>query len=169
MQTVAAFVNIKLPYQKAAESGRPPTAQSPPIPSSSLSSLPSQGGQPLSAPNNILLTPYVRRLVATAFDSPNVLNGFFGDDWQQGIGPLHEAERRNYLFAAKSDTWLSVKSQYDMGEGQSVPFLRPLQNVTLAEIESAEANWSEWLAMQDWMLGPRAPMPDGSGRAKNDR
>jgi hypothetical protein len=164
---VAAFVNIKLPYQKAAENGSSSSSGQEPVivPPNSLSSQ----GQPLSAPNNILLTPYVRRLVATAFDSPTVLHGFFGDDWQQGIGPLHEAERRNYLFAAKSDTWLSVKTQYDMGDGQSVPFLRPLQNVTLAEIESAEANWSEWLAMQDWMLGPRAPMPDGSGRAKNDR
>ena len=63
-----------------------------------------------------------------------------------------------------------------MGDGQTVPFLRPLQNVTLAEIEAAEANWSEWLAMQDWMLGPRAPIPDGSsrggsrgGRVKGDR
>jgi hypothetical protein len=25
------------------------------------------------------------------------------------------------------------------------------------EIVGAETTWSEWLAMQDWMLGPRAP------------
>lgn len=175
---MAAFVNIKLPYQKVAEIAASPTpaqspaSQGPPrqlrVSSPGPPSLSAQE-HPLKAPNNTLLTPYVRRLIATAFDSPNVLHGFFGDDWQQGIGPLHETERRNYLFAAKSDSWLSVKSQYDMGEGQSVPFLRPLQNVTLAEIEAAEANWSEWLAMQDWMLGPRAPMPGGNGRAKNDR
>jgi hypothetical protein len=134
-----------------------------PEPSASTSSQPSL----VPTTNEVqytLVIPYIRRLVATSFDSPTVLHGFFGDDWQQGIGPLHDAERRNYLFAAKSDSWLSVKSQYDMEDGQTVPFLRPLQNVTLAEIEAAEANWSEWLAMQDWMLGPRAPIPDGNGR-----
>lgn len=120
------------------------------------------------------MIPYIRRLVATSFDSPAVLHGFFGDDWQDGIGTIHESERRNYLFAAKSDTWLSVKSQYDMEDGQSCPFLRPLQNVSLAEIEAAEANWSEWLAMQDWMLGPRAPTldvgrPVRGTRVKNER
>jgi hypothetical protein len=103
------------------------------------------------------LIPYIRRLVVTGFDSPAVLHGFFGDDWIQGIGPIHETERRNYLFAAKSDTWVRVKAHYDMDEGQTVPFLRPLQNVKEEEIQGAESNWSEWLAMQDWMLGPRAP------------
>lgn len=103
------------------------------------------------------LVPYVRRLVATGFDTPAVLHGFFGDDWTEGVGPIHETERRNYLFAAKSDTWLKVKANYDMADGQTVPFLRPLQGVTEKEIVNAEANWSEWLAMQDWMLGPRAP------------
>lgn len=44
-----------------------------------------------------------------------------------------------------------------MGDGQLVPYLRPLQNVTEKEIQAAEAGWSDWLAMQDWMLGPRAP------------
>jgi hypothetical protein len=70
---------------------------------------------------------------------------------------MHEAERRNYLFAAKSDTWLGVKAHYDMGEEQIIPFLRPLRGATEKEIQGAESNWSEWLAMQDWMLGPRAP------------
>lgn len=107
------------------------------------------------------LIPYIRRLVATGFDYPAVLHGFFGDDWLAGIGPLHEQERRNYLFAAKSDTWLTVKAAYDMGEEQSIPFLRPLQSVTEKEIVGAEASWSEWLAMQDWMLGPREPEPQG--------
>lgn len=103
-----------------------------------------------------LVIPYIRRLVATAFDSPAVLHGFFGDEWTGGIGPIHDAERRNYLFAAKSDSWLMVKSHYDMDDEQTVPFLRPLQNVSLAEIEGAETGWSDWLAMQDWMLGPRS-------------
>ena len=98
--------------------------------------------------------------MATAFDSPAVLHAFFGDDWPGGIGPIHETERRNYLFAAKSDTWLSVKNSYDMEDGQAVPFLRPLRDVTLDEIQAAEAGWSGWLAMQDWMLGPRDPDSD---------
>lgn len=105
----------------------------------------------------VSLTPYIRRMVATGFDFPGVLHGFFGDDWTLGIAHLHEVERRNYLFAAKSSSWLDVKSQYDMPDGQTIPFLRPLQNVTEEEIVSAETNWSQWLAMQDWMIGPRNP------------
>jgi len=35
-------------------------------------------------------------------DFPDVLRGFFGDDWAAGVDPLHEQERRNYLFTAKS-------------------------------------------------------------------
>ena len=38
-----------------------------------------------------------------------------------------------------------------------MPFLRPLQGCVIAEIEAAERSWSEWLAMEDWMVGPRAP------------
>lgn len=105
----------------------------------------------------ISLTPYIRRLVATGFDFPGVLHGFFGDDWALGVGHLHETERRNYLFAAKASSWLDVKSQYDMADGQMIPFLRPLQNVTENEIVNAEANWSQWIYMQDWMVGPRNP------------
>lgn len=108
------------------------------------------------------LVPYIRRLVATGLDTPAVLHGFFGDDWREGIGRIHETERRNYLFAAKSDNWLKVKTDYDMGEDQTIPFLRPLLNVSEEEIVSAETTWSEWLAMQDWMLGPRAPAGVGS-------
>lgn len=114
------------------------------------------------------MVPYVRRLVATGFDFPSVLHGFFGRDWLGGIGPLHETERRNYLFAAKSDNWLKVKASYDMAEGQLVPFLKPLQTVTEEEIQCAEATWSEWLAMQDWMLGPRAPIVMAGMRVKTE-
>ncbi|KAK6834887.1 hypothetical protein PG987_009581 [Apiospora arundinis] len=117
--------------------------------------MPSPSGQ--QNPMAVTLNPYIRRLVVTGFDFPAVLHGFFGDSWALGIGPMHEVERRNYLFAAKSASWLDVKSHYDMGEEQSIPFLRPLQNVTEKEIISAESNWSEWLAMQDWMVGPRSP------------
>lgn len=73
------------------------------------------------------------------------------------MGPLHEQERRNYLFAAKSGGWASVKKDYDMLPLETVPFMRPLQGPVIAEIEAAEKSWSEWLAMEDWMVGPRAP------------
>lgn len=145
VQAVAAFVNMKLPYQKREDRLGATFDQQP------------ANSNPATDPHIVLLVPYIRRLVVTAFDSPAVLHGFFGDDWFAGIGGIHEAERRNYLFAAKSDAWLSVKRSYDMDDGQAVPFLRPLRDVTVAEIEAAESGWSEWLAMQDWMLGPRAP------------
>jgi len=93
----------------------------------------------------------------TGFDKVGVLHGFFGDDWRKGVGPIQECERRNYLFAAKSVGWAKVKEQYDMNPHETVPFLRPLQDVQLAEIEGAEKTWSQWLAMEDWMVGPRAP------------
>jgi hypothetical protein len=68
-------------------------------------------------------------------------------------------ERAWALFtnAAKSVGWAKVKYQYDMSPHESVPFLKPLQDVQLAEIEGAEKTWSQWLAMEDWMVGPRAP------------
>lgn len=125
--------------------------------------------RPADPDGSVALVPYVRRLVATGFDTPAVLHAFFGDDWSEGVGTIHETERRNYLFAAKSDSWLRVKANYDMEDGQSVPFLRPLQRVTEVEIVSAESNWSEWLAMQDWMLGPRAPPSIGDSRATRPR
>lgn len=210
VQALAAFVNIRLPFQKAnAVLSSRSTTSSPRAPppgpghpggaagggaavggggfpvhqasSGSSSSSGSRGprgadlphhpahlppsSQQQAPPPHVTVLPYIRRLVATGFDYPAVLHGFFGDDWLTGIGPLHEQERRNYLFAAKSDTWLTVKAAYDMGEEQSIPFLRPLQNVTLNEIEGAEASWSEWLAMQDWMLGPREPGAQGPGAA----
>ncbi|KAH6606317.1 hypothetical protein Trco_005470 [Trichoderma cornu-damae] len=155
VQAVAAIVNIKLPIQQ--NSGFPRHAAS----SSSSPGL-------TSANTSISLIPYVRRLVATGFDNIAILHGFFGDDWGAGIGPIHENERRNYLFAAKSETWLTVKASYDLEDGQTVPFLRPLQGVTEKEIQAAEANWSEWLAMQDWMLGPRAPSNDGPSHMQQD-
>ncbi|UKZ83642.1 hypothetical protein TrVFT333_011451 [Trichoderma virens FT-333] len=147
VQAVAAIVNIRLPFQQ--NSAFPMHSAN----SGSASSLP-----PTNA--GVSLVPYVRRLVATGFDTIAILHGFFGDSWDAGVGPIHENERRNYLFAAKSETWLRVKASYDLEGGQTVPFLRPLQSVTEKEIQAAEASWSEWLAMQDWMLGPRAP-PDG--------
>lgn len=93
----------------------------------------------------------------TGQDSPGVLHGFFGDDWAKGIGSIHAIERRNYLFAAKSTSWMKVKQAYDMSPDENCPFLIPLKETTEEEIQAAEATWSEWLAMQDWMLGPRSP------------
>ncbi|KAI1367534.1 hypothetical protein F5Y08DRAFT_57973 [Xylaria arbuscula] len=158
VQAMAAFINIQLPFQRpqssvtsSRSSGSPSAIPSPSSSTAGKFAIPSQ------APMTVSLTPYLRRLVATGFDFPGVLHGFFGDDWVAGIGHLHEVERRNYLFAAKASSWLDVKSQYDMPDGQTIPYLRPLQNVTEEEIVSAEKNWSQWLAMQDWMVGPRNP------------
>jgi hypothetical protein len=112
-------------------------------------------GQP--APAWVSLVPFIRRLIITGMDKVGIMHGFFGDDWKKGVGPVHECERRNYLFTAKSVGWAKVKCQYDMGPYETVPFLKPLQDVQLAEIEGAEKTWSQWLAMEDWMLGMRAP------------
>ncbi|KAI7931704.1 hypothetical protein M0657_000138 [Pyricularia oryzae] len=114
-------------------------------------------GTPSPAMPYCTLTPYIRRLVAMGLDSEGMLHGFFGDDWKLGVGPFHEVERRNYLFASKSANWLRVKASYDMDGGQYIPYIKPLQNATEAEIKSADNSWSEWLLMQDWMVGPRAP------------
>lgn len=184
VQALAAFINIKLPFQKALNPVLSSRAAGSP-PGSTLGAAASAvagrgrggtGGAGTSGVPfvSIALLPYIRRLIATGFDFPAVLHGFFGDDWFAGIGPLHEQERRNYLFAAKSASWLKVKQAYDMGDDeQVVPFLKPLQNVSEKEIQGAEQGWSEWLAMQDWMLGPRAPegrasgSGGGSGRGKS--
>ncbi|WEW55464.1 hypothetical protein PRK78_000895 [Emydomyces testavorans] len=153
VQALSSFLNILLPFQR----------QPKPIVNASADAalcqpqLSSSSGQPPSMPLSVSLVPYLRRLVATGMDYPGVLHGFFGDDWAAGIGPLHQQERRNYLFAAKSGGWAAVKREYDITPLETVPFLRPLQGPADSEIESAERSWSEWLAMEDWMVGPRAP------------
>ncbi|KAG9232136.1 hypothetical protein BJ875DRAFT_94398 [Amylocarpus encephaloides] len=164
VQALAAFVNIQLPFQKEPDPIVSSTVPSPrpagPERARHLGGpnpLDRNHHSPYSHPATVPLIPYIRRLVATGHDSPGVLHGLFGDDWVAGIGSLHQVERRNYLFAAKSTSWLKVKQAYDMSPQETVPFLRPLSNVTEKEIQAAESTWSEWLAMQDWMLGPRAP------------
>lgn len=150
VQALSAFLNIHLPFQR----------QPHPIFNSSSAGTTGQGQQSQSgtnAPPAVSLIPYIRRLVATGMDFPGVLHGFFGDDWTAGVGPIHEQERRNYLFAAKSGGWAMVKKDYDMSPTETVPFLHPLQSPLDSEIETAERKWSEWLAMEDWMIGPRAP------------
>ena len=165
VQAAAALVNILLPFQwlvnpvlgSSAPQPMPagPAGYPAPWPRPSAGTSSHQPGNSTS----VSLVSYVRRLVVTGFDKDGVLHGFFGDDWRKGIGPIQECERRNYLFASKSVGWAKVKYQYDMSPHETVPFLKPLQNVHLAEIEAAEKSWSQWLAMEDWMVGPRAPEP----------
>jgi hypothetical protein len=91
-------------------------------------------------------------------DIPPILQGFFGNDWAAGIGPQREQERRNYLFAAKSGGWAAVKREYDMSPLETVPFMQPLKDPSDGELNAAEEKWSEWLALEDWMVGSRAPI-----------
>jgi hypothetical protein len=168
VQALAAFLNIQLPFQRAQNSPHHhqaslllPRGTPSPGPGGRLSPA-AAAAHPLGPPphpygqqhqpqvSHISLQPYIRRLVATGFDFPAVLHGFFGDDWELGVRPLHAQERRNFLFAAKSSSWLEVKRAYDMGVDETVPFLRQLRNVTEEEIRAAEEGWSEWLALQDW-------------------
>ena len=159
VQALAAFVSILLPFQRpqypAAPSSRPESVASSSRSQGSLRTAQTMLGT--EAGSFTSLIPFIRRLVVTGMDFPGVLHGFFGDEWAVGIGPLHEQERRNYLFAAKSGGWASVKRDYDMLPMETVPFLRPLQRPFDAEIEGAERAWSQWLAMEDWMVGSRAP------------
>ncbi|KAH8679534.1 hypothetical protein BGZ60DRAFT_233601 [Tricladium varicosporioides] len=176
VQALAAFINIQLPFQKQPFPVLSANASSPRSTGPDLGAhlrqpnlfVGSHGAGPTGHPQAVSLIPYIRRLIATGHDSPAVLHGFFGDDWVGGIGSLHEIERRNYLFAAKSTSWLKVKQAYDMSPEETVPFLKPLGTVTEKEIQAAESTWSEWLAMQDWMLGPRAPEINHGPRVKRE-
>ena|SRR2546421_11387402 len=159
VQALAAFINILLPFQRSPQAvhgsngtgqatgstqGPGPRGMQSPVPASAV-------------PSPVSLIPFIRRLIVTGMDFPGILHGFFGDDWQTGIGPMHEIERRNYLFAAKSGGWALAKRDYDMLPFETAPFLRPLQGASDIEINAAEKAWSEWLAMEDWMVGPREP------------
>lgn len=159
VQAFASFINILLPFQRqphpifsstGSRSGKSRLDKDASRASSSEASA-------AAAASAVSLVPYLRRLVVTGMDVPQVLHGFFGDDWQAGVGPQREQERRNYLFAAKSGGWASVKRDYDMLPLETVPFMRPLYEPTDAELQAAEQSWSEWLALEDWMVGPRAP------------
>ncbi len=50
-----------------------------------------------------------------------------------------------------------------MGADESVPFMKPLDEAKMEELTGAEKAWSGWLAMEDWMVGPRAPGESGEG------
>ncbi|KAJ5455217.1 hypothetical protein N7475_010338 [Penicillium sp. IBT 31633x] len=136
VQSVAAFINIRLPCQQ-------------PEPSAQVSQ---------STPSSFVsLRPYIRRLIVTAQDSPVVMQSFFGADWEAGVGCIYKQERSNYLFTAKSSGWASTKTAYDISPDEQTPFLRPLRDPSEDEIRVAEGRWSEWLAMEDWMVGARSP------------
>ncbi|EKG21923.1 hypothetical protein MPH_00843 [Macrophomina phaseolina MS6] len=163
VQAVAALINICLPFQWSSSpvvssSGLAPPGTGPgSYPASWSRQNPTPHATRPGVPVWVSLVPYIRRLIVTGFDKEGILHGFFGDEWRKGVGPVQECERRNYLFAAKSVGWAKVKYQYDISPHETVPFMKPLQNVQLEEIEAAEKTWSEWLAMEDWMVGPRAP------------
>lgn len=173
VQALAAFINIQLPFQKqpfpvmSSNAPSPRSAAGPDI-THLRQSNPFAQNPPSQQAQSISLLPYIRRLVVTGHDTPGILHGFFGDDWATGIGQLHEIERRNYMFAAKSTNWLKVKQAYDMGPEETVPYLSPLKDASEKEIQMAESTWSEWLAMQDWMLGPRSPEMRNSPRVKRE-
>ncbi|GIZ44599.1 hypothetical protein CKM354_000779300 [Cercospora kikuchii] len=179
-QAVCALINIRLPFQWLST---PVTSSNPA--SSSASQQPftfnpySRSGSNVNSPRSrdlpgsshhhnsstpqvhVSPIPYIRRLVVTGFDKPAIMHGFFGDDYERGIMPHVECERRNYLFAAKHGGWRTCKRQYDVGSGyggdESVPFMKPLDEAKGEELAAAEKQWSDWLAMEDWMVGPRAP------------
>lgn len=158
-QSLAAYINILLPYQRTTDD----------VLEFSESTIASQAEprsaerRPSSTSRLISLTPYIRRLVVTGTDAPAVMQELFGDDWVKGVGTVLSQERLNYLFSAKSGGWLKTKAQYDLSPSETVPFLRPLRDPLEEELRAAESRWSEWLAMEDWMVGPRSPFEDQSG------
>jgi len=60
-----------------------------------------------------------------------------------------------------------VKYQYDMDARQTVPWMQTPQNVQESEIQNAERTWSSWLALEDWMIGPRAPGEEEEGEVSS--
>lgn len=128
----------------SGEFGRPPTISAVPapynLPWSRTGLVSNSRGQP--APMWVSLVPYIRRLVITGMDKQGIMHGFFGDDWRKGAGLVHECERRNHLFAARSTGWARDKHQYDMSPQESIPFLKSPQGIQIAEIKGAEKAWS---------------------------
>lgn len=149
VQAVAAYLNIRLPCQQRSN------------PVSRLTNFPSakevQSQTPSSSASFVSLRPYVRRLVVTGHDAPSVMTAFFGANWQAGVGCIYDQERVNYLFTAKSSGWAATKAAYDVLPDEQTPFLRALRDPKEHELREAENRWSEWLAMEDWMVGPRSP------------
>ncbi|KAL5001172.1 hypothetical protein BDV10DRAFT_160782 [Aspergillus recurvatus] len=142
VQSLAAYINIRLPCQRPSK------------PIVRFDANPSENGQ---ASSQVSLRHYIRRLVATGNDSPAILEAFFGADWVDGVGSVAKQERLNYLFTAKSAGFAATKAAYDVLPDEHTPFLRPIRDATEEEISTAEKCWSEWMAMEDWMVGPRSP------------
>ncbi|KAF7955048.1 uncharacterized protein EAE97_000307 [Botrytis byssoidea] len=158
VQAVAAFINVQLPYQKQPYPVHRASA------AWSLKNLSDRQQEeephpPPGYPQSVSLIPYIRRLIVTGHDDPRIMGTWFGANWVQGIGTIHELERRNYLFASKSKEWLDVKKYYDdsLAAEQSTPYMIPLPRIEEAELSSADEAWSGWMAMQDWVIGPRTP------------
>ncbi|OJJ60861.1 hypothetical protein ASPSYDRAFT_42664 [Aspergillus sydowii CBS 593.65] len=139
VQSLAAYINIRLPCQQLSN----PTTRF--------------GASSTSFSSQISLRHYIRRLVVTGNDTAPILETFFGGDWLNGVGNIRKQERMNYLFTAKSNGWASTKAAYDVLPDEQTPFVRPLHDTTEEELSEAERHWSEWLAMEDWMVGPRSP------------
>lgn len=186
-QALCALINIRLPFQwlsNPINSSTPPnTAPSPAHSNSQFTFTPylrstangmnsrshstASNSHHQQPPTFVSLVPYIRRLIITGFDKPPILHGFFGDDYLRGVSRHLECERRNYLFAAKHGGWRTCKKHYDAGSGggadESTPFMKPLEEAKVEEIMAAEKAWSQWLAMEDWMVGPRAPEDGENG------
>ncbi|KAK1140499.1 hypothetical protein N8T08_010344 [Aspergillus melleus] len=160
VQSLAAFVNIRLPCQRQRKPilsmPGPQQEQEQPPPTLGSDYHPGVDAQTPAA-SQVCLRSYIRRLIVTGNDTPPVLQAFFGADWEPGLGCVWKQERVNYLFSAKSGGWASTKAAYDILPDEQTPFLRPLHAATEEELRVAESRWSEWLAMEDWMVGPRSP------------
>lgn len=143
VQRLATLINIRLPFQ-LPHNGYAGVIQQ-------------QDDKSVSQTYHRSISVFLRRLVVTGLDSSDALRHWFGDEWETGIKPMHQQERMNYLLTSKSGGWIAVKQAYDILPDETVPFVKPLQGVTEDEIRFAENVWSEWLAMEDWMIGPRWP------------
>ena len=152
-QSLATLMNILLPYQRSFEPG----AQFPRLDNGTE---PKNRSTSQLVSDSVSLIPYIRRLVVTATDTPTVMQAFFGEGWIVGVGLLHSQERINYMFAAKSGGWLRTKAHYDILPYETVPFMRPLRDPQREELQAADTRWSQWLAMEDWMVGPNSPFED---------
>jgi hypothetical protein len=161
----AALVNIRLPCQwsinpvlnshqvvaaPTGPGGYPPQWQPASLNSQSVGA--GRGNGPGSNGPSVSLVPYIRRLVVTGMDKDAILHGFFGNDWQKGVGPFQECERRNYLFCAKGIGMTRTKAQYDMNPHETVPFMKPLANVKESEITQAEKVWGDWLTYVSFIM-----------------
>lgn len=153
-RSLCALINIRLPVQWPEPISR---------------SVQTSAQSPSTTSGHVSLHTFVRRLVVTGFDKEPVLHGMFGEDWRKGIGPIQDCERRNYLFTAKSVSWAEVKAHYDISPDQTVPFLRTIEDISATELDSANTSWSDWLCMQDWMLGPNAPVTSDNDSASIPR